>query len=157
MKITIDENTLTITANKREQSRLRRLRRENSAFDTDNFTYAMLENLFTNDCFSWLGAEWTGDLTDAPMLMILGDEEPLPPKNENGDHFCMGIYPTGSETCQPILYRWAFMNYALTSPQRELVEKGIAVFTGGKFNERDGQMSLTLRTHFSALEPANYE
>jgi len=34
----------------------------------------------------------------------------------------------------PILFRWAFMNYALCSPQDDLVDQGEAVWSGGAFN-----------------------
>jgi hypothetical protein len=55
---------------------------------------------------------------------------------------------------RPILYRWAFMDYAVTSPQRELRDTGRAVFQGGELNPRDGQMSLTSKAfHFTALAP----
>jgi len=143
MQYTIDDNRLVISADNREREELRKLHDlDPDAFDRDDFMYDMLENLVTNDSFQWIDAGVTGDMTDAPMLAILGDEEP----GEPGAGECQGLYQCGRwddrDQYQPVLYRWAFMNYCVTSPQRDLIEAGEAVFTGGVFVEREGQMGL---------------
>jgi hypothetical protein len=141
MKYRIEKERLVLTCTPDEQADLELMRSENEdRFGTDDFMYDLLEALVTNDSFSWTDSRWTGDLTTAPMLALLGDEEIGPHED------CSGLYPCGrwdGETrVQPILYRWAFMDYAVTSPQEELLRTGEAVWDGGRFVERDGQMDL---------------
>ena len=141
------ESTLVITVTKREQrwlqSYLRRdrngkLARYESAFDSDDFLYELIEGMFLNDCFSWLSEGTTADMTAAPMVGILGDEMPGPAKDKAQ---CSGLYHCGRwevdgefrEIYQPTLQRWAFMDYALTSPQQELAENGRCEWQGGDY------------------------
>ncbi len=153
MKWTIEEtgtpgeSTLVITVTKEEQRRLQAYKRRNDngtrpshepAFDSDDFLYDLLEPMFTDDCFFWLPEGTTGDLTSAPMLGILGDEMPGPSSEEAQ---CSGLYHCGRwevqgelrEMYQPVLQRWAFMDYAVTSPQRELAEHGRCEWQGGDY------------------------
>lgn len=141
MKYQIESDRLVLTCTPEEQAELELMRDENpERFTTDDFTYDLLENLFTNDSFTWIDSRVTGDLTDAPMLALLGDEEIGPHED------CNGLYPCGfwddHPRVQPVLYRWAFMDYAVTTPQEQLLHRGRAVFTGGAFVEREGQMDL---------------
>lgn len=139
LKIDLAHDRLTIIADESERGDLAKLQAEHpDVFDGDDFMYEMLEQLFLNDCFMMLPNGVTGDLTSAPMLGILGDEETH--DEPVGD--CQGLYMSGSASYQPVLYRWAFMNYAITSPQRDLVESGEAVWTGGEYLTRDGQMGF---------------
>ena len=141
------ESTLVITVTKKERRRLAAYMRRNDkgkldtfepCFDSDDFLADLLEPMFTDDCFSWLPEGTTGDMTSAPMLGILGDEMPGPPSKEAE---CSGLYNCGRweingelrDMYQPVLQRWAFMNYALTSPQRELAETGRCEFEGGDY------------------------
>lgn len=141
------ESTLVITVTKAEQRRLRaymrrdrngKLDRFEPRFDSDDFLYDLLENMFTNDCFTWLPEGVTGDLTSAPMVGILGDELPGPPTEEA---VCSGLYNCGRweiegqlrDVYQPVLRRWGFLNYALTSPQQELAETGRCEWQGGDY------------------------
>lgn len=143
MRYRIESERLVISCTPEEQADLEAMRQaDESRFDTDDFMYDLLERLTTDDSFSWINADVTGDLTAAPMLAILGDEE-------QGPHeACNGLYPCGANGSrtfvQPVLYRWAFMNYVITTPQRELLESGEAVFTGGAFVDRPGQMGLAV-------------
>jgi hypothetical protein len=141
MKYRIEENRLVITCTPEEQADLVVMRDENpERFGTDDFMYDLLENLVTNDSFSWIDSGVTGDLTSAPMLALLGDEEIGPHED------CNGLYPCGrwdDETrVQPVLYRWAFMDYAVSTPQELLLADGECVWQGGRYVERDGQMDL---------------
>lgn len=71
------------------------------------------------------------------MLGILGDAMPGP--DDVQDAIGMGLVHVGcwshqGRLCQmyePVLRRWAFMNYAVTSPQRELAETGECTWDGG--------------------------
>jgi len=141
------ESTLIITVTTREQRRLKSyLRRDRKvkrashepAFDSDDLLYDLLEPMFSDDSFCWLPEGATGDLTSAPMVGILGDEMPGPPKDKA---VCAGLYHCGRwgvdgelrEIYQPVRRRWAFMDYALTSPQRELAEHGRCEWFGGDY------------------------
>ena len=94
------------------------------SFDSDAAMYDVFEPLICNSDYSWVFPEDCGDLTSAPMLGILGEESPDAP------------YPrrfagrwNGKAQYQTIEKRWGFMDYALTSPQRMLLDTGRCVFT----------------------------
>lgn len=138
------ESTLVITVTKREQRWLKAAQRRDEQgqcrprFESDDFLYDLLEPMFTDDSFSWLPEGTTGDMTSAPILGILGDEMVGPER----DHaVCSGLLHCGRwdvdgalrEIYQPVLSRWAFMDYALTSPQRELAETGRCEWQGGEY------------------------
>ena len=75
----------------------------------------------------------------APMLGILGESMPGP--DDAQDVIGMGLVHVGRwhhrgrlrEMYQPVLRRWAFMDYAVTSPQRVLAETGRCVWEAGDF------------------------
>jgi hypothetical protein len=83
-----------------------------------------LESLIANSELEWIPEGVTGDLTSAPMLGILGAEQ----ESETGPH---GAIPSSSDRFQPILKRWAYMNYAVRSFVTDLLENGLCVFQGG--------------------------
>jgi hypothetical protein len=135
--------TLTKTEQRRLQAYMRRDRKGDleapePAFESDDFLYDLIQVMFTDDCFAWLPEGTTGDMTSAPILGILGDEMAGPPKDESQ---CSGLYHCGRwevdgelrEMYQPVLQRWAFMDYALTSPQRQLAETGRCEWQGGDY------------------------
>jgi hypothetical protein len=138
-----DHGRLVITVNKREQRSLQAAQRRDQRgqcdprFDSDAFMHDMLEAMVTNDEYTWLPEGCTDDLTSAPILGILGDEMPGPddPQDATG----MGLVHIGRWThegqlqqmYQPVLRRWAFMNYQIISPQRELAESGVCTWDGG--------------------------
>lgn len=141
------DSTLIITVTTREQRRLKSyLRRDRKeklashelAFDSGDLLYDLLQPMFTNDSYCWLPEGTTGDMTSAPIVGILGDEMPGPAKDKA---VCAGLYHCGRwevdgdlrEIYQPVLRRWAFMDYALTSPQRELAERGRCEWFGGDY------------------------
>ena len=128
---------LLITVTKREQRRLKAAQRRDDTFDSDAFLHELLESLVTNDEYTWLHDDCTGDLTSAPMLGILGDEMPGPDDTEPA--LGSGLVHVGCwaykgrlrQMYQPVLKRWAFMAYQITSPQRELAETGQCAWDGG--------------------------
>ena len=141
----IDEHgRLVITLTKKEQRSLKAAQRRdqkgrcNPPFDSDQFMHNLLEPMVTNEC-SWLPEGCTDDLTSAPMLGILGEAMPGP--DETQDAIGMGLVHVGCwhhqgrlrQMYEPVLRRWAFMDYSLTSPQRELAEWGRCVWDGGDF------------------------
>jgi hypothetical protein len=137
MKWHIDEQgRLVITVTKKEQHSLKDGQRRDQTFDADQFMHEILEPMTTNS-FTWLPEGCTGDLTSAPTLGVLGEAMPGP--DDAQDAIGMGLVYVGCwshqgqlrQMYQPVLQRWGFMDYALTSPQRELAETGECVWDGG--------------------------
>lgn len=96
-------------------------------FDANSVMVDVFENLLCNSEYTWVDPSETGDLTSAPMLGILGPETTnvprMAPRREVGQW-------DGQTHYQEIEQRWAFMDYQLRSPQRDLLEKGFCVFVG---------------------------
>src|SRR5262249_43406929 len=132
-----EKGKLVITVTRREQRSLKVAQRDPS-FDSDSFMHELLEPLVTGG-FTWLPEGCTDDLTSAPMLGILGDEMPGP--DDTQDALGMGLVHVGRwqhqgrlrQLCQPVLRRWAFMDYQITHPQRALADSGRCVWEGGDF------------------------
>ena len=61
----------------------------------------------------------------------------MPGPDDIQDAMGMGLVHIGQrggrQMYRPVLKRWAFMDYAVTSPQRELAETGKCVWEGGNF------------------------
>jgi hypothetical protein len=144
MRWHVDEHgRLVITVTKREQRRLQAAQRRDDKgqceppFHSNAFMHELLESLVTNGECTWLPEGCTGDLTSAPMLANLGDEIPGP--EDADDARSMGLVHVGCwyhedrlrQMYQPVLRRWGFMAYQITSPQRELAETGECVWDGG--------------------------
>jgi len=115
-----------------ELAELRRMRDEPD-FQSDSVMYDAFESMVCNSELQWINPADTGDLTDAPMLGILGEEgtKEYTVFLEN-----YGLVETGSDghwtMVQPTLKRWAFMDYQLRSPLEDLANKGEAVFVSGE-------------------------
>ena len=79
MKMTFEDEMLVMTVDAAEQDSLKRMRdADPHKFGLNDTLYEMLDDLFSNDEFVWLPEGFTGDLTSAPMIGILGDEEEMP-------------------------------------------------------------------------------
>jgi len=131
-----DHGKLVITVTKREHRSLKSAQRRDEhgqckpPFDSDDFLHELLEPLVTNEEYTWLHEGCTGDLTSAPTLAVLGEEMPGPDDTE--DTLGTGLVHVGRwhhngrlrQMYQPVLKRWAFMAYQVTSPQRELAVSG---------------------------------
>ena len=98
---------------------------ENREWGTPSAEAEALESLTCNSELTWIDPSDTGDLTDAPMLGILGDER------HQASGPC-GVVHTGRDaggnTFTPILERWAFMDYQLRTFLDDLTDTGKAVF-----------------------------
>jgi hypothetical protein len=145
MKWQIDDHgRLVITVTRREQRSLQAAQRRDQRgqcdppFDSDDFMRQLLEPMTTNDEYTWLPEGCTDDLTSAPMLGILGEEMPGP--DDTADATGMGLVHVGRwdhegrlrQMYRPVLRRWAFMSYQITTPQRELAETGVCTWEGGE-------------------------
>lgn len=122
---------LIITVDKQEKQHLVESSVED-AFDTDDFMLDFFESLLANSALQWISPAQSGDLTDAPMLAILG--EPIPGPENPSDGEAQGMIHVGrwddKSWYEPILKRWAFMSYQVKSPQRELMERGFCTWEG---------------------------
>ena len=136
MKFTISPNRyrLTITVDETERQQLREL---GETVHQDATMHDFLEPLTCNSELEWINPADTGDLTDAPMLGILGSENTI----EGIERLAKGKPGIcGSRLCghwdgkdrhQPILERWAFMDYQVRSVLEDFRDKGEAVFVNG--------------------------
>lgn len=120
-----DRSNLILTVDEETQRYLQDESVSNEDFGSDNFMYDFFESFIGNNAFCWLGAEVCGDLTSAPILAILGEEQELPEHVEDG----CGFVVSGMGTGHPVEERWGWMMYQIQSLQAELAEKGRAVLT----------------------------
>jgi hypothetical protein len=129
LKYRITDTRLIITADAEDQAELQRMRDGGECFQSDQTMYDAFDHLIANSELTWINPKDTGDLTDAPILGVLG-EEGIKQHTVFLENY--GLVETGSDgfwtMVQPILKRWAFMDYQLRSPLEDLVEKGKAVF-----------------------------
>jgi hypothetical protein len=109
MHYTINEtrSRLTIHADPDDQEWLAEIKADDpDELGTSKSEGEILESLICNSELEWIDPADTGDLTDAPMLGIRGDDE-------------------------TILERWAFMSYQVRSFCDDLLTTGEAVFING--------------------------
>lgn len=141
MKYHLDKNkNLIITADEEDQQALRELKSEYKEkglnFCSNDALYEALEPLVCNSDLEFSDPSTINALTDAPVLAIFNGEELKvdPPCNEN-NYRCVGYKITGGDrgvTYGIKLWRaWAYMDYAVRSPQEDLLECGKAVFQLG--------------------------
>lgn len=144
MKYRITDNALTITVSPAEQEGLRALHASDpDKFDTDDAMFVVLAMFTNHECYFWVDPSDTGDLTSAPILALFGEEEvgPSPEEAKGKGLYLVGHFPPKpGEAIEyhyyPITHRWAFMDYQVTTPQRQLMDRGETTFTGGRLLER---------------------
>lgn len=133
MRYQLDEDgtKLIITMSAEEKAELVASLAEAEFPDSDGFMHDVFESLVANSELMWINPSDTGDMTEAPMLGILGDETRLAKgASETGYVLCGGDEHGG--IYHPIISRWAFMDYQVRSPVRDLADNGLVVFIGGK-------------------------
>ncbi len=128
--ISSDRKTLTVLADGAARLALKEMKEEDfDSFYSDKAMYEAFEQMICNSELSWIDPSDSGDLTDAPILGILGEEgiKDITVFLENH-----GLVETGSDGrntfVRPILERWGFMQYQITSPLDDLLTHGRAVF-----------------------------
>jgi len=123
MTYTREGTNLVITCTPEEQAALKELPDRSCVSEAD-----ALDGLTSNSELQWIHPVNTGDLTDAPMLGVLGLEtykDNLPP--ERYGEIEVGR-DKGGAYYQPILERWAYMSYAIRSFIDVLIEEGKVTF-----------------------------
>lgn len=119
-------DTLIIYCTREKQKELhyeRRLAPE--LFGTDRALRDEFEEMIANSELEWVYPEDTHDLTEAPMLGVLGTEEP----GVWGQYGRVLIGMWGGQSWfAPIEQRWGYEPYQIRSPLDDLADKGRAVF-----------------------------
>ncbi len=134
--ISADRRSLTIRADDEARAELRSLKAETCDADdcgewgTDRMMEDIFEQLICNSELEWIRPETCYDLTDAPILGILGTEEEAAQctpaqweayrANRNG---------SGIQYDRPVIERWGYLSYAMRSPLDDLLDRGEAGFT----------------------------
>lgn len=130
--ITPDRRQLIISVDADEQKELREWPRDRNLPDhtpdsigSDDAMHEFLEPLTRNSELEWIPEGTTDDLTSAPILGILGEvqRDDATPRGYGGPKI-----NAGCGMFQPILERWAFMDYQVRSVLEDLRDKGQAVF-----------------------------
>ena len=84
-----------------------------------------LDYLMSNSELQWIDPLDTGDLTEAPLIGILGEEQ----RERSGPYgFIECGQDAGGKLYQPILERWGFEPYQIRTFLADLVARGSAVF-----------------------------
>lgn len=129
MKAKILENgNLKLTISSEDQMELDGMKRDlGIEFESDQTMWDWFEKFIANSEYIWIDPHESGDLTDAPILGILGTTHPL-------DADTVYPYPTvnagfwdGKHQVTPIAVRWAWMHYEVESLLEHLRRNGKAI------------------------------
>jgi hypothetical protein len=128
--ISPDRKRLTIHADAAARAELAEMRDESpEEFGSDAAMCEAFESLIANSELTWVDPETCGDMTEAPILGIWGEERPG--KGNDGEagrgSVLLSSGPNGF-TVADVVERWGYMSYALRSPLADLLDKGEAVF-----------------------------
>ena len=125
-EINPERTRLTLIASDAERAELMDARDESpETWGTTQLEVEVLENLLANSEIQGINPDDTGDLTCAPMLGILGEEQ----RQQSGPYGA--VHCGGDEHgpwFQPIMERWAFMDYQVRSFLDDLANHGTATF-----------------------------
>lgn len=131
--ISPDRKRLVIHADAAARAELQELASEHPAFHSDDNLYDAFDRLISNSELRWISPEICGDLTEAPILGITGEPESRDASRDGDGAILCGRWPDEAGMAriwvEPVLERWAFMDYSLRSPLFDLLEKGEAIFT----------------------------
>jgi hypothetical protein len=128
-EISEDRSCLTLQVDKFEQANLQSLRKlEPEQWGTWRTEAQVLENLLGNSELDWVQPTDTSDMTDAPLLGIVGNEEERTREQTGPYGAVLAGGDEGGAWYVPILERWGYAEYALHSFMDDLANKGEAVF-----------------------------
>lgn len=120
-----DRSNLILTVDAETQQYLQREQAEDEKFDTDSYMHDLFDGFIANSEYAWISPATCGDLTDAPILGILSEEQKLPEGVTYDDG--SGWLVSGPGLGHRVEERWGWMMYQIQSLQAELAEKGRAV------------------------------
>jgi hypothetical protein len=126
--ISADRRTLTVTAGKSARAELAELGQD---IHSDKSLYEAFDALIGNSELQWVSPVVCGDLTEAPILGIWGDEQWVSEHKDGDGTILAGADHSRKEKpimVQPVLERWAYMDYQIISPLQDLRDTGKAVF-----------------------------
>ncbi len=126
--ISEDRKTLTILASSAAREALRLLLEEQQGREA---MYTAFERLICNSELQWTDPEVHGDLTDAPILGIWGNERWVASHRSGDGTVCVGADHTREvDPVQvvSVVERWGYMNYAVRDPVQDLVDTGRVEF-----------------------------
>lgn len=101
------------------------------------------ERLICNDQFEFGSPAVCGDLTDADMIGVLGEDHDYDgpafssPADTTGGVGSGYVRTSPGKACK-VLARWAYMSYQVRDWREELVETGHCVWDGG-FTDRENE------------------
>ncbi len=98
------------------------------SFNSDDVMYEVFEPLLCNSDLQWSSPDRISALTGAPVLcVLLHEEEPINDMDEVG-YIMVGSWPDSQGMTriwgEKIIQAWAFMDYAVRSPQEDLLKYG---------------------------------
>ena len=114
-----------VTIDSAEQAELQNEMADCDNPHSDQFMYEQFEDMIANSELTWVNPVDTGDMTEAPMLGILGNVSTSTEGPFGSTH--VGYWDNAAQY-QPIISRFAFMNYMLRSPIEELASNGEVIF-----------------------------
>lgn len=128
---------LKISADGEERARLRQRHDEApDSFGSNDTLYEMFEPLIANSEYDWVAPEHIGALTAAPILGIYGEPIAVPNGGAGYDGRLAGTWEDDQgllrDWIEPVQQAWGFMDYALRSPQDDLLEQGYSIFVRGE-------------------------
>jgi len=128
-EISEDRSTLTITASPAYMEELQEECDGDSRYwGTTASEIDLMESLIANSELQWLSAEDTGDLTDAPIIGIVGGDNSMT-RAQIGPFGCQCVcHDRDGNWYAPILDRWGFEPYQVRSFLDDLRLTGKAKF-----------------------------
>ena len=124
-QINKDAGTLALTADDAARKEIRELIESELHCGWRWMEVEALDCLTSNSELQWVNPADTGDLTDAPMLGVIGEET----REKTGPFGAVCVGGDGKGPIfSPILERWGFMQYETRSFLEDLMETGKAVF-----------------------------
>jgi hypothetical protein len=116
-------------------------------FGSDDFMGEVFARLIANSELDWSRPEYIGALTDAPILVVYGNDRPLKEGEDPAYHLIIGRWPDPADgllktwTRDPVL-AWGFMNYQIRCPQEDLFNDDFVIFQSGQAPEEQERICL---------------
>lgn len=128
----LEDGNLKIEADEATVAELREMRTENpDDFGSDYIMHEVFEDLTANSDLEWIDPAECGDLTDAPILGIRGEEYATDEMGCVGQNI-VGRWPDENGVLKTwirdVVFRWGFMDYAVRSVLDDLADQGYAIF-----------------------------